>query len=219
MSKLECCRLKCGEQFTDNWYGKSKVLPLANHDSRSFFNRQFSAIWFAEHCDMKSALLCLTCASNLKSWFELEWGSIASDSYGVSFDGRSAAIIYRSFESAGDSQTSLSELRVSSDDGFLNKFVVRCFVSGVLVSPQRFLEGQGYNFEDDAMDFEREMRSSPRGDGQSPHKGGVKRVSGRSLRTKRLHHRYPSQHEIPHSSAFGGRGSSGGDGTQYPADL
>ena len=160
MSKLKCCRLKCGEQFTDNWYGKSKVLPLANHDSRSFFNRQFSAIWFAEHCDMKSALLCLTCASNLKSWFELEWGSIASDSYSVSFDGRSAAIIYRSFEAAGESQMPLSELRVSSNDAFRNNFEMRCYVSGVMVSPRPFLEGQGCDFDDEEVETGDETMST-----------------------------------------------------------
>ncbi len=84
----------------------------------------------------------------------------------MSFDGKSPAIVYRSFETAGDSQTSLSELRVSSADGFLENFQIRCYVSGVLVSPLSFLGGQGYyNCNDVEMDDATSGRSRDNGAG------------------------------------------------------
>ena len=90
MSKLKCCRLGCVKIYTDNRHGQELVRALSKHDSRSFFTRPFMAVWLKQPCDMNSALLCTDCGKDFKAWLELEWGSIASDSYGVSFDGRSA---------------------------------------------------------------------------------------------------------------------------------
>ena len=79
MFRLECCRKECTVSYKDNWKGEGKNATSIDTHLQFTVDSPIQVNIAHRASDMKTARLCPTCVAEMKAWFELDWGTVASD--------------------------------------------------------------------------------------------------------------------------------------------